>query len=118
MGQRQQRTLTGHLLMSNIKEAVASITESGEYRVQFTIVIGLMMVGLAIKSGLFPFHLWIPDAYGQSNVVSSSLLSSTVSKGYIFLLIKIFVRTIGFDVIKTTGVLYICFTLGQKNMWT
>ena len=98
--------------MSNIKESVASLTESGEYRVQFTIVIGLMTVGLAIKSGLFPFHLWIPDAYGQSNVVSSSLLSSTVSKGYIFLLIKIFVRTIGFDVIKTTGILYICFTLG------
>ncbi|MBO4782153.1 MAG: sodium:proton antiporter, partial [Lachnospiraceae bacterium] len=92
------------------------LAKSGEYRVQFTIVIGLMLVGLAVKSGLFPFHLWIPDAYGQSNVVSSSLLSSTVSKGYIFLLIKIFVRTIGFDVIKSCGVLYICFTLGVVAM--
>lgn len=112
MGVTLLYTLTGHLLMSNIKESVAELCASGEYKVQLTIVIGLMLVGLAIKSGLFPFHLWIPDAYGQSNVVSSSLLSSIVSKGYIFLLIKIFVRTIGFDVIKTTGVLYICFTLG------
>lgn len=116
MGVTLLYTLTGHLLMSNIKESVAVLAKSGEYRVQFTIVIGLMLVGLAIKSGLFPFHLWIPDAYGQSNVVSSSLLSSTVSKGYIFLLIKIFVRTIGFDVIKSCGVLYICFTLGVVAM--
>ena len=109
-------SLTGHLLMSNIKESVAVLAETQDYRVQLTIVIGLMTVGLAIKSGLFPFHLWIPDAYGQSNVVSSSLLSSTVSKGYIFLLIKIYARTIGFDVIEKSGVFYICFVFGITAM--
>lgn len=105
-------TLTGHLLMSNIQESVSELLQSGDYRMQLTIVIGLMTVGLAIKSGLFPFHLWIPDAYGQSNVVSSSLLSSTVSKGYIFLLIKIYMRTIGMEAIEKSGVLYVCFYLG------
>jgi len=109
-------SLTGHLLMSNIQETVAEIAENGDYRVQLTIVIGLMTVGLAIKSGLFPFHLWIPDAYGQSNVVSSSLLSGIVSKGYIFLLIKVYVRTIGFDVIAESGVFYICFAFGVVAM--
>lgn len=109
-------SLTGHLLMSNIKESLLPVFESGDYRVQLTIVIGLMTVGLAVKSGLFPFHLWIPDAYGQSNVVSSSLLSSTVSKGYIFLLIKIYVRTIGFDVIEKSGVFNICFVFGVVAM--
>ena len=109
-------TLTGHLLMSNIQESVAGLLDSGDYRMQLTIVIGLMTVGLAIKAGLFPFHLWIPDAYGQSNVVSSSLLSSTVSKGYIFLLIKIYIRVIGVDAIEESGVLYVCFTLGVIAM--
>ena len=109
-------SLTGHLLMSNIQETVAEIAENGDYRVQLTIVIGLMTVGLAIKSGLFPFHLWIPDAYGQSNVVSSSLLSGIVSKGYIVLLIKVYVRTIGFDVIAESGVFYICFAFGVVAM--
>ena len=109
-------TLTGHLLMSNIKESVAVLAENNDYSVQLTIVIGLMTVGLAIKSGLFPFHLWIPDAYGQSNVVSSALLSGIVSKGYIFLLIKIYMRTIGLDVIKNSGVLRICFTFGIVAM--
>ncbi|MBR4342661.1 MAG: sodium:proton antiporter [Lachnospiraceae bacterium] len=109
-------SLTGHLLMSNIQENVALLMENGDYKVQLTVVIGLMTVGLAIKSGLFPFHLWIPDAYGQSNVVSSSLLSSTVSKGYIFLLIKIYFRTIGFEVIEKSGVFYICFAFGIAAM--
>ncbi len=109
-------TLTGHLLMSNIQETVAEIAGNGDYKMQLTVVIGLMTVGLAIKSGLFPFHLWIPDAYGQSNVVSSSLLSGTVSKGYIFLLIKIYVRTIGIDVIRDRGVLNVCFYLGITAM--
>ena len=109
-------TLTGHLLMSNIQESVKELISTGDYGMQLTIVIGLMTVGLAIKAGLFPFHLWIPDAYGQSNVISSSLLSSTVSKGYIFLLIKIYFRTLGLEAIEKSGVLNVCFALGIVAM--
>lgn len=109
-------TLTGHLLMSNIQESVSELIRTGDYGMQLTIVIGLMTVGLAIKAGLFPFHLWIPDAYGQSNVISSSLLSSTVSKGYIFLLIKIYFRTLGLEAIEKSGVLNVCFALGIVAM--
>lgn len=82
--------LTGHLLMSNIKESVAAIMAAGTYQIPLTITIGLVTVGLAIKSALFPFHAWLPDAYGYSTVSSAAMLSSLVSKGYIFLLIKIF----------------------------
>lgn len=109
-------TITGHLLMSNIKESVAELAVSGDYSTQLTIIIGLMTVGLAIKSGLFPFHMWIPDAYGQSTVVSSCLLSGVVSKGYIFLLIKVYFRTIGFDVIKDSSVLEVVFIFGIAGM--
>ncbi|MCQ2495089.1 MAG: sodium:proton antiporter [Lachnospiraceae bacterium] len=105
-------TITGHLLMSPIQETVRELAATGDYSTQLTIIIGLMTVGLAIKSGLFPFHMWIPDAYGQSNVVSSCLLSSVVSKGYIFLLIKIYFRTLGFDIVKDSGVLEVVFIFG------
>ena len=79
--------LTGHLLMSNIKEQVTIIASSGEYGIPLLVTIALMSVGLAIKSALFPFHAWLPDAYGYSTVSSAAILSSLVSKGYIFLLI-------------------------------
>ena len=104
--------LTGHLLMSNIKESVAAIAASGEYHRPLVMAVGLISVGLAIKSALFPFHTWLPDAYGYSTPTSSAILSSLVSKGYIFLLIKVFCRVIGLDVIHKTGIDAILFVLG------
>ncbi|MCD7818031.1 MAG: sodium:proton antiporter [Lachnospiraceae bacterium] len=108
--------LTGHLLMSNIQEQVAILQASGEYRIPLLITITLMSVGIAIKSALFPFHAWVPDAYGYSTVSSAAILSSLVSKGYIFLLIKIFYRVIGFDVIRESKVINVLFVFGILGM--
>jgi len=108
--------LTGHLLMSNIKEAVAVLAQSGQYQMPLTVVIANMSIGLGIKSALFPFHTWVPDAYGYSTPTSAAVLSSLVSKGYIFLLIKIFYRVIGLDVIASTGILDILFVFALVGM--
>ena len=108
--------LTGHLLMSNIKDSVAAIMSAGTYRIPLIITIGLMTVGLAIKSALFPFHSWLPDAYGYSTVSSAAMLSSLVSKGYIFLLIKIFYRVIGFQTICVTKIINVLFMFGLCGM--
>ena len=108
--------MTGHLLMGNIKEQIAQIMASGTFRVPMIITIGIITVGLAIKSALFPFHSWLPDAYGYATVSSGAILSSLVSKGYIFLLIKIFYRVIGFDFISGSHVLNILFLFGLCGM--
>lgn len=108
--------LTGHLLMSNIKESVELIVVQGTYRVPFLVTIALMCVGLAIKSALFPFHAWLPDAYGYSTVSSAAILSSLVSKGYIFLLIKIIYRVIGFDIFKDSHIIDVLFVFGLMGM--
>lgn len=108
--------LTGHLLMSNIKEQVEQIMAAGTYRIPMIITIGLITVGLSIKSALFPFHSWLPDAYGYSTVSSAAMLSSLVSKGYIFLLIKIFYRVIGFDIIFESKILNVLFVFGLCGM--
>ena len=73
--------MTGHLLMSNIHEQIIAIMEAGTYRVPMIVTIGIVTVGLAIKSALFPFHSWLPDAYGYATVSSGAILSSLVSKG-------------------------------------
>lgn len=108
--------LTGHLLMSNMQESVTEIMEAGTYSIPMLITIGLMTVGIAIKSALFPFHAWLPDAYGYSTVSSAAILSSLVSKGYIFLLIKIFYRVIGFEYIAGSQILNILFVFGLGGM--
>lgn len=108
--------LTGHLLMSNIKESVAQLVQSGEYVVPLIVSIVLMSVGLCIKSALFPFHAWLPDAYGYSTVSSAAILSSLVSKGYLFLLIKIIYRVIGFEIYNATRIIDVLFLFGLMGM--
>ncbi len=108
--------LTGHLLMSNIKEQVVMISEVGEYRIPLLVAIALISVGLSIKSALFPFHAWLPDAYGYSTVSSAAILSSLVSKGYIFLLFKIVYRVIGFEVFYSSRIIDILFIFGLMGM--
>lgn len=108
--------LTGHLLMSNIKESVQLIVAQGSYRVPLLVTLALMCVGLAIKSALFPFHAWLPDAYGYSTVSSAAMLSSLVSKGYIFLLLKIIYRVLGFEVFKNSHIIDVLFVFGLMGM--
>lgn len=108
--------MTGHLLMSNIQQSVARIVAEGVYTVPLLTTIGLMAAGLAIKSALFPFHSWLANAYGYSTVSSSAMLSSLVSKGYLFLQIKIFYRVIGFDIITGSKVIDVFFVFGLMGM--
>ena len=109
-------SLTGHLLMSNIKEQAAILQASGAYHIPLLTAICLMSIGLAIKSALYPFHTWLPDAYGYSTLSSAAILSSLVSKGYIFLLVKIFYRVIGFDIIRDSKVINVLFVFGVAGM--
>ena len=89
--------LTGHLLMEFMSASVRKLVAAGEYELPLRVTTGLICAGLAIKSGLFPFHRWMPDTYGNATPTSASILSGIVSKGYIFLLIKILYRVIGTD---------------------
>ncbi|MBQ6859052.1 MAG: sodium:proton antiporter [Clostridia bacterium] len=109
-------SITGHLLMENIRESVAVLVETGEYKVPLTIVVALITVGLALKSALYPFEKWLPGAYSNATPSVAAMLSSLVSKGYIFLLIKVYVRVIGFDVICSMGVLDVLFIFGLMGM--
>ncbi len=104
--------ITGHLLFPQIFEAINNLWITGNYYVPLIIAIGLMVSGLAIKSGLFPFHLWMPDTYGTATPAASGILSGVISKGYIFLLCKILFRAIGFDVFEATGIQNILLAFG------
>lgn len=90
--------VTGHLLFPQLGAAVRGLLEGDRYAVPLYMSFLLMTLGVAIKSALYPFHTWLPDAYGNATATSSAVLSSLVSKLYIFLLIKIFLRAAGWEV--------------------
>ena len=103
--------------MSPAKVVLEQIIAEHSYQVPLMVIIILVTVGLGIKSGLYPFHTWIPDAYGYTTYHQpSAILSSLVSKGYIFLLIKIFYRVLGFDSIISSHMVNILFAFGVIGM--
>ena len=108
--------LTGHLLMVNIQQSLAVLMADGSYRLPVTIIIGLMSVGMAMKSALFPFHTWLSHAHGSATTASSAILSDLVLKGYIILLIKIYYRVLGIEIASQMKVLNILFVFGLLGM--
>ncbi|MCQ2770209.1 MAG: sodium:proton antiporter [Clostridia bacterium] len=108
--------ITGHLLFPNLHEAIAKLNVSGEYKIPLLTSISLITVGLSIKSGLFPFHFWMPDTYGYATPSSSGILSGLVSKVYILYLLKIIFNVFGTNVFYNSGIQHILFWFGVCAM--
>lgn len=108
--------ITGELLMPDLKRTIAAVWADGTYKIPLLSAISLITIGLGIKSGLFPFHFWMPDTYGYSTASSAAILSGLVSKGYIFFLIKIIFCVFGKDVFYASGVQNILYIFGALGI--
>jgi formate hydrogenlyase subunit 3/multisubunit Na+/H+ antiporter MnhD subunit len=52
---------------------------------------GLMVLGLMLKTALFPFHFWLPPAHGGAPAPVSALLSAVVVKASFYLILRLWV---------------------------
>jgi multicomponent Na+:H+ antiporter subunit D len=108
--------ITGHLLMVPMHQTIAEIFFSDAAMKPVTLALGVLTIGLSIKSGLFPFNFWMPDTYGWATPTSAAVLSALVSKAYIFLLFKIYYRVVGPQIFETLPIRKIIFILGILSM--
>ena len=76
-------------LFPSLRQAIGLLDATGNYALPLTVLTGLMVLGLAIKSALYPFHAWLPGAHGNATTASSAILSGLVLKGYIILLLSL-----------------------------
>lgn len=60
--------------------------------------VALLTVGLALKSGAFPLHAWLPPAYARASPPVAAFLSGLVSKAAFFVLFRVY-----FAVLATPG---------------
>ena len=74
------------------------------YPFSVTTVLSFMIVGFGIKAAIFPLHIWLPDAYSTAPTSSSAILSGTVGKVYMLILIKLLFRVFGVDVMADLNV--------------
>lgn len=121
--------LTGYFMFEKIETALTAIAAGGSAMPAVTCSLALIVTGLGIKSGMFPFYFWMADTYGESTTASASIISGLISKGYILLLLKLMLRAFGFGhetliggaavtlgVMEQTGIQHILFVLGFCGM--
>lgn len=102
--------LTSTFNISQIRELLPWNSDLVRYAFIF------IFVGLAFKSALFPFHIWLPDAHGSAPSTSSAILSALVLKAYIILFIKMIYLAFGFELVKSLNFLPIVLILGVAAM--
>lgn len=119
--------VTGNLNMSINYEIIQEVWHI--YPRNILIALGFILTGFGIKAAVFPLHTWLPDAHSTAPTPSSALLSGLVVKIYLFAMIKMIYRVIGFDIVTQLDIpLFLTyfamvgmimgsvFAIGQKDM--
>ena len=75
---------TGSLNMTDVAARL------GEADPRTLVVSGvLIVVGFAVKMGLFPLHAWMPDAYSRASAAGASLMAPLVTKVSAYAMIRV-----------------------------
>ena len=72
--------LTGTLVLSELKDACAAVTD----RTALWWAALCVFFGFAAKAGVFPLHIWLPKAHPVAPAPASALLSGVLTKAGIF----------------------------------
>jgi len=68
---------------------LALLGERAEGGLLLAVPLGAMIAGLLLKTGLFPFHVWLPPAHGSARAPVSALLSGLVVKASFYLVLRL-----------------------------
>jgi len=109
-------SITGHLLMPQMKESIVLLVQTGEYHFPLLVVTGFMFLGITIKSALFPFHAVLPSAHCATVPTSSSILSGLVLKSYIILGIKLIYNVFSVEIMHELKIVEVMFIFGLAGM--
>lgn len=67
-------------------EKLAALSESSVYA---PYLFAIFMLAFAVKTPLFPFHGWLPDAYYEAPIAGSILLAGLLSKAGIYGILRV-----------------------------
>ncbi len=80
--------VTGQLHLDHLGAALPAA--AGSYPRVLLAALALLVSGFALKSALFPLHVWLPDAHSSAPSPSSAILSGLVVKLGIVALVRLF----------------------------
>ncbi|MCK8061079.1 MULTISPECIES: complex I subunit 5 family protein [unclassified Fusibacter] len=107
-------SVSGHLNMLYIKEALSQNMTGNENLILLSLI--LFTIGLGLKGAMYPLHIWLPDAHSSAPSPSSAILSAVVIKAPVIFLIKLYYLVFGFDVVSHTFILDLLLIFGSLGM--
>ncbi|MAI11148.1 MAG: cation:proton antiporter [Rhodospirillaceae bacterium TMED167] len=87
--------MTGTLNMADLADKLPAVAESRT----ILVAIGFLTVGIGLKLGLFPVHLWLPNAYAYAPSVVTAFLAATATKVAVYALLRIYFTVFGVEII-------------------
>ena len=78
--------MTGTLNMADLADKLPAVTETRT----ILVALGFLTVGIGLKLGLFPVHLWLPNAYTYAPSVVTAFLAATATKVAVYALLRIY----------------------------
>lgn len=83
--------VTGTLNMVDLSQRLPEVMHTRTAKT----ALGFLTIGLALKSAIFPLHLWLPNAYTHAPSVVSTFLAGTTTKVYLYVLLRIMISVFG-----------------------
>lgn len=68
---------------------IATLASRAEKLTYATLIAGIFLLAFLVKTPLFPFHAWLPDAYCQAPLPATILLSAVLSKTGIYGILRV-----------------------------
>lgn len=104
--------MTGTLNMADLAERLPAVAETRT----ILVAVGFLTVGIGLKLGLFPVHVWLPNAYTYAPSVVTAFLAATATKVAVYVLIRIYFTFFKANVFQQLPVEYILLILAVLGM--
>ncbi len=85
--------LTGTLNMSDLATKLATSKDSSVIKT----ALAFFSLGIMLKCAIFPFHIWLPGAYGQSPTAIAAFFAGTTTKVFLYVLIRFLYSLFGVE---------------------
>jgi multicomponent Na+:H+ antiporter subunit D len=85
--------MTGTLNMADMAVQLVPVEHTRTVLAAF----GFLTIGIGLKMALFPFHLWLPNAYTYAPSAVTSFLAGTATKVAVYVLLRFCLTVYGVD---------------------
>jgi multicomponent Na+:H+ antiporter subunit D len=100
--------MTGTLNITDLAERLPDVASTKT----IVVAIGFITVGIGLKLGLFPLHVWLPNAYAYAPSVVTAFLAATATKVAVYALLRVYFSIFGTNVFAALPISEILLILG------